>query len=162
MRSVAAALGKEVLSEVDESEFYAAIPKIRAGVGDRAILRAIHYYNDCARVEKQVEALEKGDFNEFLRLVTESGKSSFNYLQNICTYRNSADQPVGVALAVAEHLLDGAGAFRVHGGGFAGTIQAFVPLDKVASFKAGMDALLGEGACQVLFIRPVGGCVIAD
>ncbi|MBP3879437.1 MAG: galactokinase, partial [Lachnospiraceae bacterium] len=94
--------------------------------------------------------------------VTESGKSSFNYLQNICTYRDPADQPVGVALAVAEHLLDGAGAFRVHGGGFAGTIQAFVPLDRVASFKAGMDALLGEGACQVLFIRPVGGCVIAD
>ena len=162
MRAVAAALGKEVLSEVAESDFYAAIPKIRAAVGDRAILRAVHYYNDCARVDKQVAALEKGDFNEFLKLVTESGKSSFNYLQNICTYRDPADQPVGVALAVAEHLLNGVGAFRVHGGGFAGTIQAFVPLDKVASFKAGMDALLGEGACQVLFIRPVGGCVIAD
>ena len=162
MRAVAAALGKEVLSEVDEKDFYKAIPSIRASVGDRAVLRAIHYYNDCARVDAQVEALMKNDFAGFLKLVNESGKSSFTYLQNIATYRNAADQPVGVALAVAEHLLNGAGASRVHGGGFAGTIQAFVPLSMVEDFKAGMDALLGEGACKVMYIRPVGGCTIAE
>ena len=128
MRAVAAALGKEVLSEVDPADFYAAIPQIRESVGDRAILRAIHYYNDCDRVKAQVAALKEGDFDKFLALVNESGKSSFTYLQNIATYRDAADQPVGVALAVAEHLLGGEGAHRVHGGGFAGTIQAFVPL----------------------------------
>ncbi|MDO4805304.1 MAG: galactokinase family protein [Lachnospiraceae bacterium] len=162
MKAVAAALGKEVLSEVDEEDFYKAIPQIRANVGDRAILRAIHYYSDCARVDAQVAALMENDFDSFLNLVNASGKSSFTYLQNIATYRNAADQPVGVALAVAEHLLGGKGASRVHGGGFAGTIQAFVPLAKVADFKAGMDALLGEGACKVMYIRPVGGCVIAE
>ncbi|HAE44994.1 MAG TPA: galactokinase [Lachnospiraceae bacterium] len=162
MKAVAEALGKEVLSEVDEKDFYKAIPSIRASVGDRAVLRAIHYYNDCARVDAQVEALMNNDFDGFLKLVNESGKSSFTYLQNIATYRNAADQPVGLALAVAEHLLDGAGASRVHGGGFAGTIQAFVPLSKVEEFKAGMDALLGEGACKVMYIRPVGGCTIAE
>ena len=147
---------------MDEKDFYKAIPSIRASVGDRAVLRAIHYYNDCARVDAQVEALMKNDFAGFLKLVNESGKSSFTYLQNIATYRNAADQPVGVALAVAEHLLNGAGASRVHGGGFAGTIQAFVPLSMVEDFKAGMDALLGEGACKVMYIRPVGGCTIAE
>ena len=162
MKAVAAALGKEVLSEVDEKDFYKAIPSIKAAVGDRAILRAIHYYNDCARVDEQVAALADNDFERFLTLVNESGKSSFTYLQNIATYRNPADQPVAVALAVAEHLLGGEGASRVHGGGFAGTLQAFVPLAKVAEFKAGMDALLGEDMCKVMYIRPIGGCTIAD
>ena len=162
MRAVAAALGKEVLSEVDPADFYAAIPQIRKSVGDRAILRAIHYYNDCERVKAQVAALKDNDFEKFLALVNESGKSSFTYLQNIATYRDAADQPVGVALAVAEHLLGGEGAHRVHGGGFAGTIQAFVPLSKVDSFREGMDALLGEGATKVMYIRPVGGCTIAE
>ena len=162
MKAVAAALGKEVLSEVDEEDFYKAIPSIKAAVGDRAILRAIHYYNDCARVDEQVAALADNDFARFLTLVNESGKSSFTYLQNIATYRNPADQPVAVALAVAEHLLGGEGASRVHGGGFAGTLQAFVPLAKVAEFKAGMDALLGEDMCKVMYIRPIGGCTIAD
>ncbi len=162
MRSVAAALGKEVLSQVEEADFYAAIPSIKAQVGDRAILRAVHYYNDCARVTEQVAALERGDFASFLALVNQSGQSSFMYLQNIATYRDPAQQPVGVALAVAEHLLAGQGACRVHGGGFAGTIQAYVPLAQVPAFQAGMDALLGEGACRVTSIRPVGGCVLMD
>lgn len=162
MRSVAAALGKEVLSDVAEADFYARLPQLRQTVGDRAVLRAIHYFDDCRRVTAQVVALERGDFDRFLALVNESGKSSFTYLQNISTYRNSADQPVAVALAVAEHLLGGRGASRVHGGGFAGTIQAFVPLDLVPVFKAGMDALLGDGACRVTYIRPVGGCTLID
>ena len=162
MRAVAAALGKEVLSEAEEADFYAAIPEIRKKAGDRAVLRAIHYFNDCRRVDEQVAALESGAFDRFLRLVNESGKSSFTYLQNIATYRDSADQPVALALAVAEHLLGGRGASRVHGGGFAGTIQAFVPLDQVPDFQARMDALLGKGACRVTYIRPVGGCTLID
>lgn len=160
MRSVAAALGKEVLSEVAPEDFYAAIPAIKDKVGDRAILRAIHYYSDCDRVTRQVAALEANDFDTFLSLVSESGRSSFMYLQNICTYRKSEEQPVAVALAVADHLLAGKGAFRVHGGGFAGTIQAFVPLADVPAFQKGMDALLGEGACRVTAIRPIGGCTL--
>ncbi len=161
MRSVAAAFGKEVLCEVDENEFYQAVPKLRKSLGDRAVLRAIHYFTDSQRVENQVAALERGDFDRFLRLVSSSGHSSYMYLQNVDTYRNSAYQPVAVALAMAGYYLDGQGARRVHGGGFAGTIQAFVPLDRVDSFRTGMDALLGQGACRVTSIRGVGGCVIA-
>ena len=162
MKAAAAVLGREVLSQVEEADFYAAIPEIRKTAGDRAVLRAIHYFNDCRRVDEQVAALEGGDFDRFLRLVNASGKSSFTYLQNIATYRNSAEQPVAVALAVAEHLLGGRGASRVHGGGFAGTILAFVPLEMVAGFRKGMDGLLGDGACRVTYIRPVGGCILVE
>lgn len=162
MKAVARLLGREVLSEVPAEEFYAAITLVREKLGDRAVLRAIHYYDDVDRVERQVKALEEKDFDAFLKLVSRSGESSFMYLQNISTYRDSADQPVAVALAMAQHLLDGRGAFRVHGGGFAGTIQAFVPLDLLDQFQTGMDALLGQGACQVLAIRPVGGAVLMD
>ncbi len=160
MRAVAEALGKDVLSQVAEAEFYAALPAIRRTVGDRAVLRAIHYFDDCARVDAQAAALERGDFAAFLRLVRASGRSSQALLQNISAGRDSAEQPVAVALAAAEHLLAGSGAVRVHGGGFAGTIQAYVPLEKLPAFQAGMDALLGEGACRVTRIRPVGGLAL--
>ena len=113
-------------------------------------------------MEQQAAALERGDFDRFLRLVSSSGHSSYMYLQNVDTYRDPKHQPVALALAVAGHLLDGHGARRVHGGGFAGTIQAFVPQDRVESFRKGMDALLGDGACRVTYIRPVGGCVVAE
>lgn len=162
MKAVAHEMGKEVLCEVDENEFYAALPQIRTKLGDRAVLRAIHYFTDCHRVEKQVAALEANDFHTFLRMVSSSGHSSYMYLQNVATYRDPADQPVAVALAMAGHYLNNEGARRVHGGGFAGTIQAFVPLAKVDEFKAGMDALLGEGACRVTYIRPIGGCTLVD
>ena len=162
MRSVAAAFGKEVLCEVEEEAFYARIPELRKSLGDRAVMRAIHYFSDCRRVEQQTAALERGDFDRFLRLVSSSGHSSYMYLQNVDTYRNPKYQPVAMALAVAGHLLDGHGARRVHGGGFAGTIQAFVPIDRVEKFRQGMDALLGGGACRVTYIRPVGGCVVAE
>ena len=109
-----------------------------------------------------MEALENNDFDTFLKLVKESGQSSFMYLQNIDTFRKTEKEPVAVALAVAEHLLQGKGAFRVHGGGFAGTIQAYVPLDMTDAFKAGMDALLGEGACRITSIRPVGGITLIE
>ena len=160
MRQVAAFFGKEVLSELDPEEFYARIEEVRAVTGDRAVLRAIHYYNDVDRVEKQVAALEEGNFARFLELTNRSGQSSFMYLQNIETYRSAAHQPVAVSLALAEKLLEGKGAFRIHGGGFAGTIQAFVPLELVEKFAAGMDKVLGKGATKVLAIRPVGGAVL--
>lgn len=162
MCQVAAILGREVLSEVDPKDFYDAMPYLRRKVGDRAVLRAVHYFDEVERVSREAEALERGDFDAFLQLVTQSGLSSFTYLQNISTYRDSRQQPVAVALARAEHLLAGRGAYRVHGGGFAGTIQAFVPEDMLEDFCAGMDALLGKGACQVMTIRPTGGAVLLD
>lgn len=160
MEAVAKALGGEVLAQADEEEFYAAIPRLREKAGDRAVLRAMHYFDDCKRVERQVAALERGDFDAFLALVRASGRSSQILLQNISTYRNPHSQPVGVALAVVERLLSGRGAVRVHGGGFAGTIQAYVPAELLAEFRAGMDALLGKGACRVTSIRPAGGVVL--
>ena len=162
MKSVAAAFGKEVLCEVDEDDFYKAVPELRKNLGDRAVMRAIHYYTDCHLVEKMVAALEKSDFTMFLRLVSSSGHSSYMYLQNVDTYRDPKHQPVALALAMAGYYLNNRGARRVHGGGFAGTIQAFVPLDMVGNFKAGMDTLLGEGACRVTYIRPIGGCTLID
>ncbi len=162
MKNVAAVFGKEILAEVEEEAFYTNIPLVREKTGDRAVLRTIHYYNDCKRVEQQVKALECNDFDTFLKLVKESGASSFMYLQNVETFRDRSRQPVAIALAFAEHFLDGKGAFRVHGGGFAGTIQAFVPLDDVAEFKAGMDAIIGNGACRITYIRPVGGYAFVE
>lgn len=162
MGAVAACFGRQVLSQVPETEFYAKLPQVRAQCGDRAVLRAMHYYGDCRRVEEQTQALEKGDFERYLELVNQSGQSSFQWLQNISTYRDSREQPVAVALAVAQHLLGGRGAVRVHGGGFAGTIQAYVPLEQVEDFCRKAEAILGEGICHVTTIRPVGGWVILE
>ena len=162
MRAVAAEFGHDVLCEVDEQEFYRSIAALRPKLGDRALMRAIHYFTDCHRVEQQVEALENHDFDRFLRLVSSSGHSSYMYLQNVDTYRDPAYQPVALALAMAGHYLKSRGARRVHGGGFAGTIQAYVPLDLVEEFREGMDSVLGEGACRVTYIRPVGGCTLID
>ncbi len=160
MSAVAAAFGKEVLSEVPEQAFYQRIPELRRSCGDRAVLRAMHFFAECERVEQETAALENHDFGAFLALVNASGRSSYMYLQNIATFRKAEEQPVAVALAAAEHFLNGRGAVRVHGGGFAGTIQAFVPLDALAEFTARMDALLGEGACKATRIRPAGGCLL--
>ena len=157
MKAVAAFFGKEVLTEMDEAEFFAAIPEVRKACGDRAVMRAIHFYQENARVPQQVAALEKGDFDAFLGLVKQSGYSSYMYLQNVIPAGYKQHQDVAVALALCEHYLRGRGAYRVHGGGFAGTVQAFVPMDLLDSFRAGIDAALGEGACHVLSIRPQGG-----
>ncbi len=157
IRSVSAYFGKEVLSQIDEAEFYAHIPALRKACGDRAVLRAVHFYQDNARVGKQVAALESGDFAGFLELVKESGRSSYMYLQNVIPAGYKAHQDVAVALALCERFLQGKGAYRVHGGGFAGTVQAFVPNEILPQFKNGIDAVLGEGACHVLSIRPQGG-----
>ncbi len=157
IKAVAAYFGKEVLTQIQESDFYAAIPVLREICGDRAVLRAIHFYQENARVPQQVAALEQGDFDTFLGLIKESGHSSYMYLQNVIPAGYKAHQDVALALALCQHYLQGKGAYRVHGGGFAGTVQAFVPFDILDSFRAGIDAVLGEGACHVLRIRPQGG-----
>ena len=157
IKAVAACFGKEVLTQIDEEAFYAAIPALRTQCGDRAVMRAIHFYQENARVPQQVAALESGDFDTFLKLVRESGRSSWMYLQNVIPAGYKRHQDVAVALGLAEHYLNGRGACRVHGGGFAGTIQAFVPYDILDAFVSGMDTALGRGACHVLSIRPHGG-----
>ena len=157
MKQMAEYLGKEVLTEIPEDDFYAAIPELRAKFGDRSVLRGVHEYQENARVLKQVAALERGDFDTFLRLIKESGFSSWMYLQNVIPAGYKEHQEMGVALALCEKYLQGRGAYRVHGGGFAGTVQAFVPFDILESFRAGIDAALGEGACHVLSIRSHGG-----
>ena len=157
LKNICKYFGKEVTTEIDEAEFYAAIPELRKTCGDRAVMRAIHEYNENKRVPLQVAALENGDFETFLKLTKESGFSSWMFLQNVIPAGYTTHQDMGVALGLCEHYLQGKGAYRVHGGGFAGTVQAFVPFEILDSFKAGIDAALGEGACHVLSIRPEGG-----
>ncbi len=160
MESVAQYFGKSVLREVPEAEFYGEIAEVRKKVGDRAVLRAMHFYADNARVEKEVAALRAGDFEAFKQYILESGCSSYMYNQNVFSVKKPTDQPVSLALAVSERVLKGKGAWRVHGGGFAGTIQAFVPLELLDAYKSEMERIFGEGACYVLSIRPVGGTEI--
>ena len=160
MESVAAQFSKKVLREVDEKEFLAKIPELREAVGDRAVLRAMHFYKDNERVLREVDALKKNDFEKFKQLVIESGDSSYMYNQNVFATKQPEIQPVSIALALSEQVLDGKGAWRVHGGGFAGTIQAFVPNDLLDEYKSTLEAVFGEGSCYVLAIRPVGGAEI--
>lgn len=157
LRAVCAHFGKDVLTQISEKDFYAELPALRKECGDRAVLRAVHIYQEDARVPQQVAALKAGDFEKFLGLVKQSGYSSYMYLQNVIPSGYKAHQDVAVSLALCEHYLNGRGAYRVHGGGFAGTVQAFVPFDILDTFKAGIDAVLGQGACHVLSIRPQGG-----
>ena len=157
MKSVCAYFGKDVVTEIPEKDFYAAIPALREKCGDRAVMRVIHEYNENRRVPQQVACLEEGDFEGFLRLTRESGYSSWMYLQNVIPAGYVKQQAMAVALGLCEHYLQGRGAYRVHGGGFAGTVQAFVPFELLESFRAGIDGALGEGACHVLSIRPQGG-----
>ena len=159
-RAVAAVCGGEVLRDVPFETFLAKLPECRKQCGDRAVLRAFHVYADNDRVAKQVAALHDGDFGTFLCLVNESGCSSWEYLQNVIPAGYKEHQEVGVTIAAAKHLLGDKGAVRVHGGGFAGTVQAFVPVEMLDEFKAGMEAILGEGRCHVLSIRPEGGAVL--
>lgn len=160
MRAVAAVFGKEYLRDVDENEFYSRIREARAAAGDRAVLRAMHFFDDDRRVSEQIAALKSGDFDRFLALSGESGRSSWLYLQNIVPTGATAHQDMALALALAQKLLGGRGAVRVHGGGFAGTLQAFVPKDMLISFKTAIEATLGEGACHVLSIDARGGVMV--
>ena len=158
MSSVAAQFGKNHLRDVPESDVRAALPALRKTCGDRAVLRALHFYAEDRRAVQEADALRAGDFARFLALVNASGLSSELLLQNAWAPAHPEQQAVPLALVRGRELLDGAGAIRVHGGGFAGTIQAFVPAGLLAQFREGMEALLGEGACHVLTIRPDGGC----
>ncbi len=160
MESVAQYFGKKVLREVPEAEFYSELPSVRKRVGDRAVLRAMHFYADNDRVLKEVDALRTGDFEAFKQYILESGYSSYMYNQNVFSVKQPQEQPVSLALAISQRVLEGRGAWRVHGGGFAGTIQAFVPLDLLDSYKREIEQVFGEGACYVLSIRPVGGTEI--
>lgn len=162
MGAVAACFGRERLSQVPYDRFLAELPRVRAACGDRAVLRAMHFFQDDRRAAEQCAALERKDFQAFLRLVRQSGRSSCMNLQNVATYRDSREQPLAVLLALAEELLEGQGACRVHGGGFAGTIQAFVPADQVVRFTRGMEAVAGQGACHVLSIRSTGAALLVS
>ena len=160
MKAVAAYFGKELLCQVEKADFFANIPAIRKEAGDRAVLRAMHWFMENERVVAQAEALEHGEIETFKALIKESGDSSFKYLQNVFAVKNVKEQGVSLALALSEMALQGKGVTRVHGGGFAGTIQAFVPAELVQPYKECMEAVLGEGTCYVLNIRPAGGVKI--
>ena len=160
LKAVCRVFGKEHLREVDEHVFYARIAEVRRAAGDRAALRAAHVFNENKRCAVETAALGNGDFERFLQLVSESGRSSWMYLQNVIPAGSTARQELAFALLLCERLLGGRGAFRVHGGGFAGTVQAFVPEDMLAGFRAGIDSVLGAGSCHVLSIRREGGCMM--
>ena len=157
LKDICGYFGKDVLTQVEEQEFLISVPQLRKKCGDRAVMRAFHVFRENRRVAQQVACLENDDFDGFLRLAAESGISSWGYMQNVIPCGNVKLQAVAVALALCEQFLQGRGACRVHGGGFAGTVQAFVPYDILDSFRKGIDGALGEGACHVLDIRPQGG-----
>ncbi len=160
LKAVCAFFGKEYLRDVDEDTFYANLTQVRTACGDRAVLRAIHVFAENERVAKQRQALENNDFESFLQYVKESGVSSWRLLQNVIPAGWKEHQEVAFALALAEKLLGGRGACRVHGGGFAGTIQAFVPTDMLDDFRNGVEKLLGQGSCHVMSIRKEGGVLV--
>ncbi len=157
MKAVAGDLGEAYLRGVDMNGLIAAMPALRAANGDRAVLRAFHFLTENDRVVKQVTALKNNDFEEFKRLIIESGHSSYEYLQNIYAVCDVKEQSMSVALALAQLMLDGCGAWRVHGGGFGGTTQNFVPAGKLDTFIDTMESVFGKGHCHVLTIRPYGG-----
>jgi galactokinase len=156
MKAVAAELGKKVLRQVTLEQVVDIAPKIREKVGDRALLRAYHFLGDNQRVVNQVAALEKNDFKSFLGMVIESGYSSYMYNQNIFPVNNVKEQGVSLALALSEMILKGQGAWRVHGGGFAGTIQAFVPQNLLDKYVSTLEHIYGKNSCHKLFIRQKG------
>ncbi len=160
MRKVANFFGKDYLRQVDPKDFYANLKVLREIAGDRAVLRGIHFFGDNDRVTAQVAALNNKDYKLFNKLVVESGHSSYMYLQNVYVTTNPQEQACSIILALCEELLREDGGYRVHGGGFAGTLQAFVPNEKVESFKTSMENLLEKDKCHVLNIRPTGGCEI--
>ena len=157
MKKAASYFGKEVLREVDEKEFYGRLAELREKLGDRSVLRAIHFLEEEKRVDEEIAALERGDFDAFKKWVKASGASSFQYLQNVFTVKDLDGQGLSVGLAVSDAVLGERGVSRVHGGGFAGTIQAFVPGDVVEEYREALDKVFGEGSCHVLKVRKYGG-----
>ena len=152
LHRVCGVFGKEYLRDVDEAEFYRRLPEVRAAAGGRAVLRAMHIFDDNRRVTEQTEALRSGRFDSFLRLVNESGESSWKYLQNVIPSGSSEHQEMAFAIALCKKLLNGRGAVRVHGGGFAGTVLAFVPNGEFEAFKGRPESILGSGCCHRLRI----------
>lgn len=157
MKQVAHYFEEEVLRKVDKTDFYLNIPAIREILGDRAVLRAMHLFEENKRVEQEVEALENRQFDLFKKLIKDSGDSSFKYLQNVYSNHEVNNQSVSIGLAVSDVILADKGVSRVHGGGFAGTIQAFVPNEIVPLYQKTMDNVFGEGACHILKVRKYGG-----
>ena len=160
MEAVAACFGKTYLRDVDEHLFRNRLSELRLKCGDRPVLRAMHFFAENRRAQQEYSALERQDFEGYLSLVRQSGLSSETLLQNISSLNYPEHQAVAFALAAAKEFLGEKGAVRVHGGGFAGTIQAFVPSEIVEQFKAYMDKVLGENACQVMRIRPMGAAIL--
>lgn len=160
MESVANAMGKSVLREISYFDFFEAIPELTEKVNDRALLRAIHFFNENKRVDKAIECLENNDFEGFKQVIIESGRSSYMLNQNVYSPKNPTEQKLSLALAMSEEILKGRGAWRVHGGGFAGTIQAFVPNDMLDEYKSTIESVFGKDSCYVLIIRPVGGTLV--
>lgn len=161
MSAAARCFGKEYLRDVEEATFWKRLNEVRTQAGDRAALRAMHFFADNRYAEEEADCLTQGEVDSFLALVRRSGASSAQLLQNLYCTAQPQEQAVTVAIALAEHLLGGDGAVRVHGGGFAGTIQVYVPRQKETAFQQGMEAVLGQGCCHFLRIRPVGGAVLA-
>ena len=161
MKQVAQFFGKSVLREVDEDEFYRCIPQIRENISDRAVLRSAHFFAETKRAEAEAKSLENNDFNEFLKLVNQSGKSSYQLLQNAYSCKNPAGQGIPLGIMISERILDSKGAVRVHGGGFAGTVQAFVPNSLINDYSNEINRIFGENSCHIMHIRPYGGlCII--
>lgn len=160
MKSIASFFGKEVLSEISEQDVYNNVFELRQKYGDRAVLRAIHFFADDKKAVQEAQALKNNDFDTFKKLIIASGISSFTCLQNVYSNANPQEQGLSLALALCQKILGNQGAYRVHGGGFAGTIQAFVPTELLDTFHAEMESAFGKGKCHVLSIRPVGGVEI--
>ena len=159
-KEISNALGVDFLRDADQSKFYSSLSDLRSKYGDRAVLRAFHFFNENERVLNQRAALKENRFEDFLKMVNASGESSYNYLQNLYSTSNVKEQGLCLALALTKQFLNGKGACRVHGGGFAGTIQCYIPTELLSAYKEMIEATFGEGSCCVLKIRPVGGTEI--
>lgn len=157
LKSICSSFGKDYLRDIPEEEFYSAIPSLMQKTSHRGILRAMHVYDENRRVSETKKALSERDFETFLKLIKESGDSSYKYIQNAYSVSEVKAQEIPVALKLTDKFLAGKGAYRVHGGGFAGTIQAFVPQQLANEYKIYMEKVFGEGKCYILKVRPCGG-----
>lgn len=162
MESVAEFLGKKVLRDVDEEVFFSKIAEIREELGDRAVLRAIHFFADCKRAKALYEAVADDRFDDFLHLIVDGGHSSFEYNQNAYSIKKPEEQGVALGVALSQRVLAGRGAWRLQGGGFAGTIQAFVPKDLLEQYRATLEGVFGKGSCYVLNVRNYGAIQVTQ
>lgn len=162
MESVAKFLGKKVLRDVDEEVFFSKIAEIREKLGDRAVLRAIHFFADCKRARALYEAVADDRFDDFLHLIVDGGHSSFEYNQNAYSIKKPEEQGVALGVALSQRVLAGRGAWRLQGGGFAGTIQAFVPKDLLEQYRATLEGVFGKGSCYVLNVRNYGAIQVTQ